>query len=576
LLFFLYLIISFNKTLILKAIIKWGLLVFFQIIISLIVILPFLSSQYEYSSTVFSTKTLWQDSMGFVLSTSSSPINSFRLKIGEWNFMENSIKWMPDIYVFLFSTLSFVFSIIIFYFLSVRKNKIRDNSIFYMFLFSYFVLLFLSFRLTTPFDYMNLFFYKELTLWIFRSSDKIAVFIPFFTIFLFIYALNKINLWRKWIIIIYLIVFLSISFILSWWIVKQYLYKNNNYSNIVKIPEEYYDIKKYINSDNNINSVLSIPYSVVNSLNWSNYQKWWYLWHDILHLLYNKNYISANSYDHIIIENKQSLKRFSDSSEKLENLIQIIENFWWRYIINHKDVENRYLWLTTENLNKLENSNIIKLLEKNDYFDLYEVNKNYINPLINWTDLNFKKINPTKYKIKIHLDWEKELSFLQSHNFKWNLYLNKDEFNCEITWIYKNSWNSIKECKHFETFFEWEELSYLYRKPIFEKSHKLVNDYANWWSISKEKIVNYVNNYYSEELKKEWYPKKLYNWNIDYKYYIVNKDWSIDVELTLYFKPQSYFYLGLLITGIIFLLLILWLIIDTMKNKKDKLLENKK
>lgn len=37
--------------------------------------------------------------------------------------------------------------------------------------------------------------------------------------------------------------------------------------------------------------------------------------------------------------------------------------------------------------------------------------------------------------------------------------------------------------------------------------------------------------------------------NFDNSYYKENPDGSIDLELTLYFKPQSYFYLGIIISG---------------------------
>ena len=62
---------------------------------------------------------------------------------------------------------------------------------------------------------------------------------------------------------------------------------------------------------------------------------------------------------------------------------------------------------------------------------------------------------------------------------------------------------NITECINKDyTFFEGEELKYLYEKSIFDSSHHLVKDY-----------------------------------------YKENPDGSIDVNLTLYFKPQSYFYL---------------------------------
>jgi len=58
----------------------------------------------------------------------------------------------------------------------------------------------------------------------------------------------------------------------------------------------------------------------------------------------------------------------------------------------------------------------------------------------------------------------------------------------------------------------------------------MVYDYANQWTIDPEYIrANYPKEYYRE-----------------------NPDGSIDVRMTLYFRPQSYFYLGLIISGTTF------------------------
>lgn len=580
--FIVYLLIS--KSNILNLLKKWLLLFFSQILLSLIVILPFLSSQYWYKDNALNTKAFaWDAISSIMITTSSHPLNSFILSIDNWRFpnttLETKFQQVSPLFIYLSWIFSLIFIIIILYGFIQKKEKINDNNkIFYVFFILYLMLLFLSFRLTAPFDSINLFFYKTLTLWLFRSPDKIFVFIPFITIVLFLYSLQKINLGKKWILIVYFSIFSSVSFIFTWWIVKQYLYNTNWYNQwLVKIPSEYYDIQKIINKDNNINSILSIPYSIVNSINWSNYPKWGYIWHDLLHLLYNKNYISANTYDHPVLETHFSLQNFSNSKINIYELISIIQKFWWKYIINHKDVESKFLWLTEKNLLKLQNYNIIKKIISNDYFDLYEVNKNYIHSLVNWVNLSFQKINPIKYKILVNIKWTQEnLYFLQSHNPQWKLYLqpNQNASWCTPLKTYNNDWKNITECEHKQEFFQWEELSYLYKEPLFENTHQLIYDYANWWNISKDEIIKYVNDNNSKELQKEWYPKILENGKIDYKYYTLNADGSIDVELTLYFKPQSYFYLGLIISGTTFIILIWYLWVDVVRNRRRKEEEN--
>jgi hypothetical protein len=70
--------------------------------------------------------------------------------------------------------------------------------------------------------------------------------------------------------------------------------------------------------------------------------------------------------------------------------------------------------------------------------------------------------------------------------------------------------------------------SKLWEKPIFDDTHQMVYGYANQWAIDPEYIrANYPKDYYKE-----------------------NPDGTIDILMTMYFRPQSYFYLGLIISGL--------------------------
>ena len=129
---------------------------------------------------------------------------------------------------------------------------------------------------------------------------------------------------------------------------------------------------------------------------------------------------------------------------------------------------------------------------------------------INWPIKSFERKNSTTYNISVKLDDRlRILSFLENFHFWWKIYL-------------KNQ--------------HW-----LFSVPLFDKSHRIIYKYANSWDLDSKSIEDYVKQNFWEELKKEGFPKKLSNWELDYKYYIKNEDGSIDVELTLYFRPQSYF-----------------------------------
>ena len=158
---------------------------------------------------------------------------------------------------------------------------------------------------------------------------------------------------------------------------------------------------------------------------------------------------------------------------------------------------------------------------------------------INWPIKSFERKNSTTYNVSVKLDDRlRILSFLENFHFWWKIYL-------------KNQ--------------HW-----LFSVPLFDKSHRIIYKYANSWDLDSKSVEDYVKQNFWEELKKEGFPKKLSNWKLDYKYYIKNEDGSIDVELTLYFRPQSYFNIWIIVSIFTTISLILILIIDFIFKKRKK------
>jgi hypothetical protein len=142
---------------------------------------------------------------------------------------------------------------------------------------------------------------------------------------------------------------------------------------------------------------------------------------------------------------------------------------------------------------------------------------------------NLKKVDNTIFKKQVSIREEKRIVFPYLYNKWWGIFL-------------------------------WDE--------EVETQNSLIYDYANSWNISKDDIIEHVKNNYTDELKKQWYPKILPNWTKDYKYYIENIDWTLDIELTIYFKPQRYFYMLLIVSGLTFISLIFYILINLLSNKK--------
>ena len=232
------------------------------------------------------------------------------------------------------------------------------------------------------------------------------------------------------------------------------------------------------------------------------------------------------------------LNNFYSNLKKTDEDLYAFQKIGATHIYHQKDINNP---------SKYEYSD--KYFNKTNFgmIDVYEIKEEYVLPKIflsgtkEQAEINFFKINPVKYKIRINnLGENAYLNFLYTFDQNWGLYLNKIGQLPDGAVIVKSkitNKNKIenddenltisKEWATQEKFYQGDELSYLWRDGIFTESHSLLNDLFNKWTIDPKYIKqNFSKDYYKE-----------------------NPDGSINVELTLYFKPQSYFYLGLIISG---------------------------
>lgn len=202
-----------------------------------------------------------------------------------------------------------------------------------------------------------------------------------------------------------------------------------------------------------------------------------------------------------------------------------------------------------------------KYFEKSSFglIDIYALKKEYVMPKIflsaanNQAESYFFKISPVKYRIRINnLKEDGLLSFLYTFDQNWGLYLNKiNKFpECIVVEDAKiiNDEDVIhsSECLVGDNSFRKKEWGYLLKNEIFDDEHGLLNEVFNKWKVRPE----YIKQNFSKE------------------YYVENPDGSIDIDLVLYFKPQSYFYLGLLISGATLLASLGYLGYDWRKRRK--------
>lgn len=94
--------------------------------------------------------------------------------------------------------------------------------------------------------------------------------------------------------------------------------------------------------------------------------------------------------------------------------------------------------------------------------------------------------------------------------------------------IAHDTWRGeVVECQSHLHFMDPSDLTALVRKSAFANTHMELDGYANGWTIDPA----YIKAHYSKQ------------------YYRENPDGSIDINMDIYYEPQSYFYIGLGISG---------------------------
>jgi hypothetical protein len=177
-------------------------------------------------------------------------------------------------------------------------------------------------------------------------------------------------------------------------------------------------------------------------------------------------------------------------------------------------------------------------LEKGEYeFNLYIGNtiseiinscdivfsaENLVEP-IKTPQLEYKQMNPTKYIVNVHNASESfPLIFSESFHPGWKLYIQPalaDQGTGKF--ISENNQGTIQN----ENLYSDKFYDLLFRKPVSDDRHFLINGFANSWWIDVS------------ELQKQGEITK-------------NADGTYDFSVYIEFEPQKYFYIGLLISSL--------------------------
>lgn len=537
------------------------IIVLLQLIISIYFLAPFISSQLEYSGKIETTESFGGDVLSNIRARSNSLLEVFSADTQKYHFpgfnyyQDNFLgASLPQILGFLPVFVIF-FS---FYFWRRFKKTKNDEQIVMVFLIVFLLGVVLMARISDPFEKISELIFQIPGFLLFRSPDKIQVFFQYFLTLSLVLAISFSSLGkRSRVAILILLLLAPFPFYIGG--VNRYLnlkldktlleYDDDGYKISVMIPNEYREVATIIDEKDRDTAIVSLPYAKINSLNWANYPKWNFVGHDFLYLLYGKRYIGANSYDHPVLETRLSFREVNERGREPMDLLAETKKFGAEYIMFHKDISDDWFSKTEKSrsfLDNLNNSGRIRKIEENNYFILYQLSPEEILPVIGSNnEVVFEKINPTKYRVSVKGIKDKtNLDFLQSFNSRWKIYLDPLKGkSCSP----KNNYSSLPsgECPSHDYFFEGEEMGYAFRKSDFEVSHSMIFDFANRWELDPEFIKN----------------------NFPKEYYRENPDGSLDIDLTIYFLPQSYFYLGLIIDFVIVFVSLIFLNIYFLRRK---------
>ena len=500
-------------------------------LINLIWFIPFLyefiSARSNYLSDIWNTKILtegnvyWQNNglIGFLRGFS----HDFFINWTEKPTYDYAIFYHNPIWIFL----SFlpIFLVIFSFILSRNSNKKSLVYLFTLFISSVFFLK----GAAEPLGNIYLWALKNIPFFaIFRNpTTKFMVYYIFFLFLLLIIFLRYVKN-KSILIVLLLLLFLTFNLPLLYY---GNILNNRHYFDLEN-NSDYIETCNFINYNDDFRNIIILPlYDSTLFISKDLYEGY-----DLLAQCSTKsNWQLGSGFNQPInryFYDNLKVRFYSNEHINLKDLYK----YKISHIIWHKDANLKYMFGgDNKNDNLLlelkSNKNLIKEKEYKNLIIFKIIYNESLETDIYTDNITFQKVNPIKYDILIkNLKAPRDLLFFESFHDDWKLYIKNNPTNSwcgEVKYFVKND---AKECENQQKFFEGEELSYLWEKPNFDSTHKVVNEYANGWTIDPEYI-------------KANYPKE---------YYKIYPDGSMDIELTLYFKPQSYFYLGIIISTLTF------------------------
>jgi hypothetical protein len=333
-------------------------------------------------------------------------------------------------------------------------------------------------------------------------------------------------------------------------VVDKSLWKTKNTYTIANFPKEYtYFITSFNITLKGSEGILSLPYNIA---------AYTFVPDD------NPKYIFIGTSPVVIFTGNNDfsgdLSFKPTDSELFKKLLlaknySAIQKFLAKYAINYVFVTNniptevKKSYLFEPKVLEAQNNEFLRAItgkrlitsSKGNY-ELFQTNIQ--TPLISGPNIEFRKLSPVKFQITIrNLKQNETIDFRDTYNYDWKLYPEKVKSDCSPVYYYPEY--QTAECAKTNSF-SLSELQYLFAKHISDTYHMQPNDFGNTWEIDHSYIKNNVNS----------------------DLYTVNKDGSINISFTLYFLPQTYFYLGTFVSIITLFCLSILAFVEYRKKTK--------
>lgn len=435
---------------------------------------------------------------------------------------------------------------------AIFLTKGKKRNIYYFFILSFFVFVFLS-----TIDFIKPFIpYLKNYLFGFKSIKDSSYFILYGTLSYFtLLALSLNDLFyknKKVKRVGYVFLFLYIFFLVS---VNINSFKKFSNLRVNNVPDSYYELSSYLPKEGR---VVITPFGWVTRFEWSG---------GIMSGFFNlfmsdKEIIGQSIVEGPSIKTQKKIRDFTNCfNQTCDDIDRYIYDLNVTYFVNYKNalkpdsdlIDISKLSYDGSYTHLLNNGILYKIYSNEDY-EIFEVSDKLDNSKFIAGKSYFQKINPTKYKLYLkNIDKTNGLVFLESFHNSWKIFLNQ---NPTLSWC-----NEVSErvngdilCKEEDKSFELRDINLLLKRYYPDKFHDIYEDYANKWVFDSAYI-------------KESY---------DRSYYKQNDDGTINLEITMYFIPQLYFYLGIVISIITLLLLVLFFILNLIiKRRKNTVLKIK-